>query len=182
MVRLSLSAVAILATSSVAMALPAPASSSNAAETFSWESWVEGIIADPNADHLSPEDAIKAAQATASKRSLDIRDPKCSGDDAPEGNAKELGAVNCINKLAALGDKACKVNDAVTIMCSQDGAQITAVVPGGRYPTSDTCNNMARAAGRIMDKCFRGDYTVNGREYSLGNSNIAIHLTAPTNK
>ena len=29
---------------------------------FSFEEWVNGIIADPEGDHLSPEEAIKATQ------------------------------------------------------------------------------------------------------------------------
>jgi hypothetical protein len=40
--------------------------------------------------------------------------------------------------------------------------------------------NMARAAGKIMDKCTRADQTVNGVDYSFGNGNIAIQLSAPT--
>jgi hypothetical protein len=40
--------------------------------------------------------------------------------------------------------------------------------------------NMARAAGKIMDKCTRADQTVNGADYSFGNGNIAIQLSAPT--
>lgn len=87
MVRLSLSTVAVLASSSVVMAMPAPASNDNGAQAFSWENWVEGIIADPNGDHLSPEDAVEASKAAESKRSLDIRDASCRGDDVAEKSA-----------------------------------------------------------------------------------------------
>ncbi|KAJ3456970.1 hypothetical protein MRS44_014111 [Fusarium solani] len=180
MVRLSLSTVAILASSSLVMAMPAPASNDNGAQAFSWENWVEGIIADPNGSHLSPEDAVEASKAAEAKRSLDIRDASCRGDDVAEKSAYVPDAVACIDQLASYGDKACKANSAVTVMCKIGGAQITAVVPGGRYPTSDTCQNMARAAGKIMDKCTRADQTVNGADYSFGNGNIAIQLSAPT--
>ena len=87
MVRLSLSTAAVLASSSLVMARPAPASNDNGAQAFSWENWVEGIIADPNGNHLSPEDAVEASKATESKRSLVIRDTTCRGDGVDEKSA-----------------------------------------------------------------------------------------------
>lgn len=52
MPRLTLSALAILVSTSLVTALPA-------AQPFSVESWVNDIIANPDGNHLSPEEAAK---------------------------------------------------------------------------------------------------------------------------
>ena len=36
--------------------------------------------------------------------------------------------------------------------------------------------HVARAAGAVMDACWRADNTVQGDEFAWGNGNIAVHI------
>jgi hypothetical protein len=36
--------------------------------------------------------------------------------------------------------------------------------------------HIARAAGAVMDACWRADNTVQGDEFAWGNGNIAVHI------
>ena len=61
MVRSSLPALALLALSASAATVPA---ANPPAAPFSMMQWIEGIIADPTGDNLTPEEAVAAWNAT----------------------------------------------------------------------------------------------------------------------
>ena len=44
-------------------------------QPFSFSQWIEDIIADPSAPHLSPYEAVQAAMATANGPSIEERNP-----------------------------------------------------------------------------------------------------------
>lgn len=57
-----LSSLVSLAT--VTLAFSAAVNAAATPNTFSWESWVNDIIANPNGTHLSPEEAVAASEAS----------------------------------------------------------------------------------------------------------------------
>lgn len=61
MVQLSTCALALLALAASATA--APTTDATSVTHFTFSQWIEGIIADPHGDHLSPEEAVAAKQA-----------------------------------------------------------------------------------------------------------------------
>ncbi len=76
MVHFSLPTLALLALGTVTGAVPTPEPA--AAEPFSFENWVNGIIADPEGPNLTPSEAIEAAlNSTAADSTLSKRDPSC---------------------------------------------------------------------------------------------------------
>ncbi|KAM5344514.1 hypothetical protein ACJ41O_013050 [Fusarium nematophilum] len=176
MVRLSLSALAVLASSSLITALPAKPV---AVEQFSYEKWVDGIIADPNGNHLSPEEAVKARMASVAAHpgSLSTRATCRADGEMKPANAED--AVACINYLASLGGQICRAK-VVTRFCTIGNAAITGVASGGVSEAEDTCEHVARAAGKIMDKCTRADKSVNGQELSWGQEKMAVHIHHPS--
>lgn len=66
MVNLSIAALGLAVLLPLSAAAPAVSPSAPAViprdEGFSFEQWVEDILADPEGDHLSPEEAVKAAE------------------------------------------------------------------------------------------------------------------------
>ncbi|CAM1509579.1 Fc.00g033180.m01.CDS01 [Cosmosporella sp. VM-42] len=185
MVRLSLSALAILASTCIVAALPqgadqnAPRGNADENKPFSFEGWVNDIIADPDAA-LTPEEAVQAhdsSDQSGGSGSLNKR-VTCRDDSGAIKAAYVPDAVACINQLAAMGDAPCNVRGA-TELCRIGNAIIEGVAGGGVADTSDSCNNVARAAGKIMDKCTRSDETVNGSELSFGQEHMMVHIAAP---
>ncbi|KAJ3540625.1 hypothetical protein NM208_g2695 [Fusarium decemcellulare] len=152
MARLTLSALAILVSTSLVTTLPA-------AQPFSVESWVNDIIVNTNGNHLSPEEAAKQ-YSQPTEGSLDKR-ATCH-DTA-------YAAAN----LAGKGETACVIAGAPLRFCEIGGAAIDGFVPAGAEGTQAPCSEVARAAGRIMDTCFRADNTVKGWE-AVGK--IVVHL------
>lgn len=75
MVKLTLATLGLAAL--IPLSLPAPAGSQPApamiprGDAFSFQKWIDDIVADPNGHHLSPEDAFQAAQMHKETRSGD---------------------------------------------------------------------------------------------------------------
>ncbi|KAM0420398.1 hypothetical protein ACHAPT_011818 [Fusarium lateritium] len=164
MARLTLSALAILASTSLVAAMPA-------AQPFSVESWANDIIANPNGDHLSPEEAAKA-YARPAEGSLDKRATCHDNFYTP---AQVPDAVACINQLAGKGGQACVIENYRSRFCEIGGAAIDGVLPASEGRTEVPCSEIAQAAGRIMDTCYRADNTVKGWESV---NKIVVHLYA----
>lgn len=83
MVRPSVSVLALMASTALAAAVPATLATNAEirSSTFSFSSWVEEIIANPDGDHLSPDEAVEAFFAAENAGSLDKR-ATCRGDDS----------------------------------------------------------------------------------------------------
>lgn len=133
MVNFALPTLALLALMPVIGAVAVPDSSvtniarSEAAdapvERFSFAKWVDGIIADPNGTHLTPEQAIEAWERTVVNATTETTTEASRSSSSSNGTlhkrlrcnniwggeAPVPDAVQCINHLAGLGTTPCVV-------------------------------------------------------------------------
>jgi hypothetical protein len=73
MVNLSLPLLAVLA-----LAVSVTAAPATSATSFTFAQWIEDIIANPDGDHLTPEQAVEAKNAAvAVSNPLNVRAPRC---------------------------------------------------------------------------------------------------------
>ncbi|KXH26342.1 hypothetical protein CSIM01_03720 [Colletotrichum simmondsii] len=181
MVQIALSSVTLLFLVALAAASPAPLVNSRdavAVGDWSWEHWVETIIADPESA-LSVDEALEAAAKSAATHedgSLDRRQEQflVCNDGKPSAWAPD--AVTCINYLAGLNAN-CGTSTA-TAMCTAGNAQIVGS-GSGAGEVSTNCNNVARTAGRIMDRCWRSDNTVQGGMPAYEQGAMWVYVSAP---
>ncbi|KAF4777954.1 hypothetical protein HER10_EVM0010672 [Colletotrichum scovillei] len=185
MVNVALSTLAVLAAAPFIGAIPT-ATQSDAAEVFSFAKWVDGIIANPEGDNLTPSQAVEAwresvnateSDGTTATNGLLQKRVTCNTVAGTEASVPD--AVSCINDLARKGSQACVVSS-VSVFCLLGNAQITGVKGGtNAASTSSACNDVARAGGLIMDSCTRADNTVQGQEFAWGNGNLLVHIRRP---
>jgi hypothetical protein len=169
----------ILAVAAVATAIPAGTSGADTIQSdFSFANWVDTIIADPSTA-LSPEQALEQFHKEETNAGLakrqDFRNCQQKGDQP----ALAQDAVSCINELADRGraGQECDVNSTSKSQCRRGFAQIVTVKSNLQSgPKSMNCNDIARAAGAIMDHCTKNGNTVTGQ--SIINS-IAVHIQEP---
>ncbi|KAF9877054.1 hypothetical protein CkaCkLH20_05320 [Colletotrichum karsti] len=157
----------ILTALALAVATLTSAAPTTHSEPFTFAKWIDGIIANPDGDNLSPEQAVDDG-ASLQKR--------WSCNTIPNTEAWVPDAVSCIDDLARKGSQAC-VADSVSRMCRIGNAQITGVSNGQR--ASSTCNDVARGAGVIMDHCTRADNYVQGSEWAYGSDVLLVHIRWP---
>ncbi|PVH96344.1 hypothetical protein DM02DRAFT_617327 [Periconia macrospinosa] len=174
-----------VALSALSAAIPTPEAEPETAlihTDFSFAKWVDSIIADPK-HALTPEQALAAANASISSGGLEKRQTfeNCRQLGNP---AKVPEAVWCINYLASQGANGqnCPVTCTATAVCTWYQARIHTQGPSS--PTCDTsyinCNQVARAAGVIMDNCWRADQTVAGRAWAPApDERVLVHLSGP---
>lgn len=172
------SSIALLAAAPLISALPAQTPSSSVAARgvpFSFEQWADSIS--KGESHKTVEEALQAAHGppTSNKRDLEKR-LRCN--HLSIGSASVPDAVACINYLASNG-RTCRVEGPNVAFCTIGNAQIVGV-RGSSGPTESSCVDIARAAGAVMDACWRADNTVQGDHYAHGNGNIAVHIAAPS--
>ncbi|KAJ0297668.1 uncharacterized protein N0V96_009964 [Colletotrichum fioriniae] len=181
MVQVALSSVTLLFLVALAATSPAPLTNSRgvvAVGDWSWEHWVETIIADPESA-LSVDEALEAAAKFAAAHengSLEERQEQflVCNDGKPSAWAPD--AVTCINYLAGLNAN-CGTRTA-TAMCTAGNAQIVGS-GSGAGEVSTNCNNVARTAGRIMDRCWRSDNTVQGGMPAYEQGAMWVYVSAP---
>ncbi|KAK1655092.1 hypothetical protein BDP81DRAFT_445759 [Colletotrichum phormii] len=191
MVQIAVPSVTLLFLAAITAASPAPLASSRntvAVGDWSWESWVETIIADPDSA-LSVDEALEAAAksvvADGGQRankdfvldgSLEKRQEQflVCNDSKPSAWAPD--AVTCINYLAGLNANCGTVT--ATAMCTAGNAQIVGS-GSGAGEVSTHCNNVARTAGHIMDRCWRSDNTVQGGMPAYEQGAMWVHVSAP---
>lgn len=146
-------------------------------EVFSFEKWVDSIIANPDTA-LSPEQAIEAWAAstngTAVSEASQLSKRSCV---AMADQAYVPDAIVCINKLASLGSQACVAN-AVAFFWTHGRAQVVGVA-GPVAMVSTTCQKVAQTAGKIMDQCTNGQFT-GGQLPNVADSRMAVHLRLPS--
>ncbi|GKT40607.1 uncharacterized protein ColSpa_00788 [Colletotrichum spaethianum] len=183
MVNFALSALVAVALAQLTGATPV-STQSDAIEIFSFSKWVDGIIANPSGDNLTPEEAVEAWHASLNETSAaptgeNLLQKRYTCNTIPDTEAYVPDAVACINDLARKGSQECRV-DAVSIFCVIGRAQITGVKGGtNNQYTSSTCNDVARGAGYVMDHCTRADNTVQGAEFAYGNGNLLVWIRRP---
>ncbi|RYP52720.1 hypothetical protein DL768_002149 [Monosporascus sp. mg162] len=104
------------------------------------------------------------------------RGVSCFDTDNENERASLSGAVECINYLASLGDTPCSASVGGTAFCNRPGVQITGIADTWQGAVSP-CNNVARAAGAILDRCSRpGDNTVKGQNPAWGNGDLLVDI------
>ncbi|KAK1965919.1 hypothetical protein LY78DRAFT_79406 [Colletotrichum sublineola] len=182
MVNFALPALAALALAQLTGATPV-ATQSSAVEVFSFSKWVGGIIANPDGDNLTPDEAVEAWHESLNKTSAaptgeNLLQKRFYCNTIPDTEAYIPDAVACINQLARRQGQECRV-DTVTVFCVIGRAQITGVRGGNVQSTSSDCNDVARGAGFVMDHCSRADNTVQGAEYAYGNGNLLVWIRRP---
>ncbi|KAJ0423639.1 hypothetical protein BJY00DRAFT_309879 [Aspergillus carlsbadensis] len=195
MVRLS-SALGLAAIVSCTVAAPSAATGFQHSEMemeardssagFSFEAWVNGIIADPEGDHLSPVEAVASAQNDAGelpaleRRSGDLEARESiSCNDKAKPKASLSDASNAISQLARRGNANCHIPYASGASLSKYGlAQIYGVTVN-KHGSILPCTTFAQSAGRILDVCVKSatQTTVQGSNHPTGN--IQIHITRP---
>ncbi|KAG7126352.1 hypothetical protein HYQ45_012938 [Verticillium longisporum] len=171
----------ILALLAVAKAAAIPSESEAPTSIFSFEQWVEDIIANPDGKHLSPEEAVDAHLSYINGTDVSVLEARalekrvtCWTRDTQPPPAWGPDAVTCINYLASIGSRACTVHQYGQLFRRCGNARIYGTTGGSqRLPVTDVCNNVARAAGRVMDSCYRSDNTVRGGEMV---SNLAYYV------
>ncbi|UQC90483.1 uncharacterized protein CLUP02_16013 [Colletotrichum lupini] len=171
-------AAGLLALIPLIAAAPTAAEATEQNVPFSFEKWAEDIIANPNGQHPSPEEAMALAFNQTSSDGLEKRqqDVSCTFNDN-DNAASVADAVWCIDFIAARANVECKAVVSATVFCHRGQAQIAGVATGGNPPrdTSSPCGNVARSAGQIMDACTRGSL-VFGQNNAWGNGNMRVHI------
>ncbi|EPS35341.1 hypothetical protein H072_11320 [Dactylellina haptotyla CBS 200.50] len=105
------------------------------------------------------------------------RDVTCRDDLGPGALANVNEAVECINYLASLGGQACVATVSGQSFCRRGQTQITGLSRlGGGQNAISSCNDVARGAGQILDRCTRGDGTVRGANEAWGNGNLLVDI------
>ncbi|KAK6213118.1 hypothetical protein QIS74_09120 [Colletotrichum tabaci] len=181
-----LRAAGLLALAPLAAAAPAATDSNldvRAADAvpFSFAKWADDIIANPNGQHPSPEEAMALAFNQTSTDGLEKRQADVSCEfNRPGQSASVADAVWCIDFIAQRANVQCRAVVSGTSFCRRGQAQITGVAFGGNPPrdTSSPCGNVARSAGAIMDACTRNGL-VYGQNNAWGNGNMAVHIRSP---
>jgi hypothetical protein len=168
-----------LAFAAIATAIPAGTSDTDIIESnFSFANWVDTLIADPSTA-LSPDEALeqfhKEETNTGLAKREDFRNCQQKGDQP----ALAQDVVSCINELADRGraGQMCDVNSTSKSQCRRGFAQIVTVKANLQSgPTSMNCNDIARTAGLIMDRCTKNGNTVTGQAII---NDIAVHVQEP---
>ncbi|TQN67732.1 hypothetical protein CSHISOI_07716 [Colletotrichum shisoi] len=184
MVNFALPAVAAVVLAQLTGASPVVATRSDAVEVFSFGKWIDGIIANPEGDNLTPDEAVEAWHASLENTSVaptgeNLLVKRYYCNTIPNTEAYVPDAVACINDLARRGGEACRV-DGSRGFCVLGRAQITGVVGGGVSSSTSSCNDVARGAGFVMDHCTRADNTVQGAEFAYGNGNLLVWIRRPS--
>ncbi|KAK1776682.1 hypothetical protein QBC45DRAFT_395029 [Copromyces sp. CBS 386.78] len=144
-------------------------------EVFSFEKWVDSIIANPDTA-LSPEQAIEAWTASTNGTSSETLSKRAASCASMANQAYVPDAVVCVSKLASLGSQACVAN-AVAYFWTHGRARVVGVA-GPVAKVSTTCQKVAQTAGKIMDQCTSGQFT-GGQLSNVADSRMAVHLVLP---
>ena len=94
----------LLGLAALTAAAPAPQASSLEArdDVFSFQDWIDEIVASPEAEHMSAEDAYKAAQKSHHKRSEASTHPDVLFKRDVSCNEKEVASVSNFPRSAQL--------------------------------------------------------------------------------
>ncbi|RGP67602.1 hypothetical protein FSPOR_5789 [Fusarium sporotrichioides] len=119
---------------------------------------------------LTAASTVVAVPHTLEKREVTCRDDRPNSELA---NANEAAA--CIDYLASLGSQPCVATISGQSFCRRGNTQITGIARGATERTA-TCQQVARGAGLILDKCTRGDGKVRGANEAWGNGNVLVDI------
>ncbi|KAK4182812.1 hypothetical protein QBC35DRAFT_456911 [Podospora australis] len=142
-------------------------------EIFSFEKWVkerlflELLVFKPSVSNYS------VSKPTDVNPGINAVNALVKRDEVTCDHLKKYGytpayvpdAVRCIDYLASLGGYPCRVLDISTSYCVQGNARF---------------RDVAATAGRILDAYCSPDDTVQGVDFALQNSWIAVHVSSPS--
>ncbi|KAK8030254.1 hypothetical protein PG993_011545 [Apiospora rasikravindrae] len=87
-----------------------------------------------------------------------------------------VGAAYCVTYLAGLGQRECRVGVGTVRMCKRYNAGIWGLAIRGE--AANSCVNVARAAGRILDLCTHSDNQVTGQNPLDSDGNFDVIISA----
>ncbi|KAI6752416.1 hypothetical protein HG530_013785 [Fusarium avenaceum] len=116
-----------------------------------------------------------ASSVVAVPNTIEARKVSCMDNLPADSLANVKEAVECINYLASLGNQPCVAKVSGQSFCRRGNTQITGLARNGPSATS-TCQDVARGAGFIMDKCSRGDGKVRGQNEAWANGNLLVDI------
>ncbi|KAK6538579.1 hypothetical protein TWF694_010157 [Orbilia ellipsospora] len=117
------------------------------------------------------------AAAVPTPNEIFKRDVTCRDDLKADSLARVDEAVECINYLASLGGQDCVATVSGQSFCRRGQTQITGLSRlGGGQNAVSSCQDVARGAGQILDRCTRGDGTVRGANEAWGNGNLLVDI------
>ncbi|KAH7305505.1 hypothetical protein B0I35DRAFT_443914 [Stachybotrys elegans] len=177
MVRVSLPlALGALVSFTIATPVAATQNLEEASKGFRFEDWANAIAANPDGEHLSPEEAIQVFNAADIQDHHQVAkrdDVTCNSRGLPRASLAD--SVTCINQLAARGSANCHIPYAGGATLCQFGLAEIHGATVNRAGSVLPCQTFAASAGRILDICVRpGDTTVQGNNHP--NQNIQITL------
>ncbi|KAM5350271.1 hypothetical protein ACJ41O_006776 [Fusarium nematophilum] len=119
-----------------------------------------------------------ATSTLAVPHSLEAREASCTDNLDGDSLANINEAVECINFLASLGDQACTAGVSGTSFCRRGNTQITGLAVGlpSDQTSTSTCQEVARGAGLVMDRCSRADGKVRGQNPAWGNGHLLVDI------
>ncbi|KAK8118408.1 uncharacterized protein PG998_003034 [Apiospora kogelbergensis] len=85
-------------------------------------------------------------------------------------------AGRCVSHLASLGTQECRVGTSGTEMCRDHNARVVGLSISGERANS--CNNVARAGGRILDLCTKSDNQVTGQSTLDSDNSFNVIISA----
>ncbi|CRK29029.1 hypothetical protein BN1723_006875 [Verticillium longisporum] len=159
--------VPILSLLAVAQAVAIPSGSE--ASAFSFEQWVEDIIASPDGKHLSPEEAIDAHLAYINGTDVNLLESRALEKRVTCWTSSTSPPPAWTPSHVSITWPASEAGAALFYQYGQlfrrcGNARIYGTTGGSQsLPVTDICN-VARAAGRVIDSCYRSDNTVRGSE------------------
>ncbi|EUC39894.1 hypothetical protein COCMIDRAFT_110248 [Bipolaris oryzae ATCC 44560] len=138
----------------------------------SFSEWVEGIVANPDGDNMTPEEvveAFKAGQFSSPPEARSLLQKRASCYEQPNTDCPISDAVACINTVAR------KSNCDAYLQCQIGGCVLTT---DGNH--NSNCNDVARGGGFILDHCVVPNYDrVEGSEYAYGNGGELVRIRRP---
>ncbi|KAH7086444.1 hypothetical protein FB567DRAFT_527962 [Paraphoma chrysanthemicola] len=167
----------------LALATSVTAAPTTSGTVFTISQWIEDIIADPTAPHLTPEEAVAAKNAAvANSNPLSIRTPRCMDEFDSWGRANANDAAACLRYLADKGAQGinCGIgqNQFDIQMCRIGNAQVHSSKSTSSAQGAN-CNDVARTGGKIFDTCWRSDGTIKGAELCITNNQFQVGILAP---
>ncbi|KAF4443195.1 hypothetical protein F53441_11504 [Fusarium austroafricanum] len=181
MVNIAVTTIGLFAVSTIAGPVADKDTGTEVTSPFSLEAWASDIIAHPDDTHPSPDEAFELAANQTSTESdhLEKRAVRCNTVAGTSTSVTD--AVWCIDFLARRASQRCPVGvGGRSSFCRHGLATIqgTSGKPVWIGGTSSPCGNVARAAGRTMDKCTRSG-TVQGENTAYGNGYLHMYIRRP---
>ncbi|KAJ3540139.1 hypothetical protein NM208_g5190 [Fusarium decemcellulare] len=167
MVHISFATLGLMALASItATAASAIKSSSNDTVAFSWETWANGIIANPCGTHATPEEAVELSRDTTS-----------SAEDVYCNTILATDAAKCIDSLARRpAENVWLLPHETRTHCLDSQVSILVFNCKTDLSTKYFYGKLARAAARIMDRCAKGDRVQGEGPYSRDQRHLHVRI------